>query len=124
MSKQPLRETPEPLTPENVRERLGERLRWLRGERGLSQGELAQRCGVQVAEVSKWERGRRGPSLEGLVKLADGLGVSLPELMQLEDRSPSTEVEHIVGLLRGQPQDVQHLALRLVQVVTTPEGEP
>lgn len=118
MSKQPLSEDPGPLTPENVRERLGARIRWLRGERGLSQGDLAARCGVHVAELSKWERGKRGPSLEGLVKLADGLELTLPELLDVQDRSPSTELERVVGALRDQPEPVQRLARRLVQALT------
>ncbi|MCB9794752.1 MAG: helix-turn-helix transcriptional regulator, partial [Alphaproteobacteria bacterium] len=93
-------------------------IRWLRGERGLSQGDLAARCGVHVAELSKWERGKRGPSLEGLVKLADGLELTLSELLDVQDRSPSTELERVVGALRDQPEPVQRLARRLVQALT------
>ena len=54
---------------------LGERLRRLRVERGLSQRELAV-PGVTYAYISRIEAGSRQPSLKALRKLAAKLGVT------------------------------------------------
>jgi tetratricopeptide (TPR) repeat protein len=56
-------------------ESIGERLRRLRLERGLSQRELAER-GVSYAYISRIEAGARQPSVKALRLLARKLGVS------------------------------------------------
>jgi transcriptional regulator with XRE-family HTH domain len=57
------------------RETIGERLRRLRLERGLSQRELSER-GVSYAYISRIEAGARRPSVKALRLLAKKLGVS------------------------------------------------
>jgi transcriptional regulator with XRE-family HTH domain len=59
---------------------LGQVLREVRGDRGLTQGELARRSGIAAREVRAFERGREAPSLESLGKLLDGLGAGVWEL--------------------------------------------
>src|SRR5437763_16019644 len=56
-------------------ETIGQRLRRLRLERGLSQRELAS-PGVSYAYISRIEGGQRQPSLRAIRKLARALGVS------------------------------------------------
>lgn len=56
-------------------ETIGERLRRLRLERGLSQRELSG-PGVSYAYISRIEAGERRPSVKALRILAAGLGVS------------------------------------------------
>lgn len=56
-------------------ETIGQRLRRLRHERGLSQRELAS-PGVSYAYISRIEAGARWPSVKALRKLATKLGVS------------------------------------------------
>lgn len=46
-------------------------------KQGLTQTELAQRIGMNQADISKLEHGNRNPSLELLKKLANGLGMEL-----------------------------------------------
>jgi transcriptional regulator with XRE-family HTH domain len=59
----------------------GQRLKALRQALGLSQADLAERCGLKLDSVQNWE-GKRGaePRLSALVQLAEGLGVSLDVL--------------------------------------------
>jgi transcriptional regulator with XRE-family HTH domain len=66
--------------------RLGERVRGLRRERGLTLERLAERSGVSRAMISKLERGEKNPTLVVAAKVAEGLGVSLSRLVGLEDR--------------------------------------
>ena len=67
--------------------RLGGRVRALRRERGLTLEVLAGRSGVSRAMISKLERGEKNPTLVVAAKLAEGLGVSLSQLVGVEERS-------------------------------------
>lgn len=49
---------------------MGERLKTLRTEMGLTQTQVAQRIGVNVATISAYESGVRSPSHKTLIKLA------------------------------------------------------
>ena len=62
-------------SPEGRAETIGQRLRRLRLERGLSQRELSER-GVSYAYISRIEAGARRPSVKALRMLARKLGVS------------------------------------------------
>ena len=62
-------------SPEGQAETIGQRLRRLRHERGLSQRELAS-PGVSYAYISRIEAGARRPSVKALRMLARKLGVS------------------------------------------------
>jgi transcriptional regulator with XRE-family HTH domain len=66
--------------------RLGERIRALRRERGLTLEGLAGRSGVSRAMISKLERGEKNPTLVVAAKVAEGLGVSLSQLVGVEER--------------------------------------
>ena len=43
----------------------------------LTQKELAERTGINPADISKLENGTRNPSLKLLKRLADGMGMTL-----------------------------------------------
>lgn len=55
--------------------RLGQRLRALRLEAGLTQAELARRTGIHRPNIARVEAGRHTPSLETLSRLAQAIGV-------------------------------------------------
>ena len=48
-----------------------------RASQNLTQKELAERTGINQADISKLENGTRNPSLNLLKRLADGLGMQL-----------------------------------------------
>jgi len=58
-----------------------QRLRAAREYRGLTQGELAQRTGLQPSAVSHFETGVRKPSFDNLRLLADKLDVTTDYLL-------------------------------------------
>jgi transcriptional regulator with XRE-family HTH domain len=66
--------------------RLGERVRVLRRERGMTLEVLAGRSGVSRAMISKLERGEKNPTLVVAAKVAEGLGVSLSQLVGVEEK--------------------------------------
>ena len=55
----------------------GSFLAQLRREKGMTQKELAERTGIDQADISKLENGTRNPSLKLLKRLADGMGMDL-----------------------------------------------
>ena len=67
-------------------EELGGRVREFRRERGLTLEALAERSGVSRAMISKVERGEKNPTLIVAAKVAEGLGVSLSQLVGIEER--------------------------------------
>jgi transcriptional regulator with XRE-family HTH domain len=71
---------------EVVSGRLGRRVRALRRERGLTLDGLARRSGVSRAMISKLERGEKNPTPVVAAKVAEGLGVSLSQVVGVEER--------------------------------------
>lgn len=61
-----------------------QRLKELRLKKGLTQQQIADEIGVNRGSYSNWEKGKREPSYENLVKLADLLEVSLDSLFGRE----------------------------------------
>lgn len=57
------------------------RLRAAREQRGLNQGELAQRSGLQASAISHFETGTRKPSFDNLRRLADALDITTDYLL-------------------------------------------
>jgi transcriptional regulator with XRE-family HTH domain len=66
--------------------RLGERVRALRRERGLTLEMLAEQSGVSRAMISKLERGEKNPTLVVAAKVAEGLGMNLSRLVGVEEK--------------------------------------
>lgn len=71
-----------------------------RKELGLTQSELAEKLHVTAKAVSRWERGVGFPDIQLLQPLADGLEISLIELMQsrrVTEDIPVAEVNAMVS---------------------------
>ena len=54
--------------------RIGQRIAELRKERGLTQTQLAERCGLQQAHIARIEAGRYSVGLDTLALIAEALG--------------------------------------------------
>lgn len=59
---------------------LGNRIRGLRLDMGLSQEAFADKCGIDRTYMSGIERGVRNPTLVVICAISDGLGMDLSEL--------------------------------------------
>ncbi len=73
-----------PRSPEHAA--LGEAVRRLRLEAGMSQEELAEAAATDLTQVGGVERGVRNPSYTTLLRLATALETSVGELASLADR--------------------------------------
>lgn len=67
-------------------ERLGSRVKELRRERGLTLEALAGRSGISRAMISKIERGEKNPTLVVAAKIAEGFGLTLSQVVGMEER--------------------------------------
>ena len=64
---------------------VAQRLAKLRRKRGYSQESLAHELGLSRQAVSKWERAESSPDTENLIALAKLYGVSLDELLRVDE---------------------------------------
>lgn len=62
---------------QNGNKTIGESIKDLRIARGLSIKDLADQAGVTPAAVSRWESGKRVPTVENYNKLITALGAEL-----------------------------------------------
>ena len=69
---------------------LGKKIAEARRHSGLTQNALASRVGVTAQAVSKWEQGRSCPDIAILDEIADALGISLIELLGMDERIESS----------------------------------
>ena len=71
---------------------IGDRLRALREERNMSQGDIEKRTGLLRCYLSRVENGHTVPAIETLEKLARALELPLYQLLYDGDQPPRSEV--------------------------------
>jgi len=81
-----------------MKKTLGMMIADLRKKNGMTQLELAEKMGVTDKAVSKWERDLSCPDINSLPTLAEILGVSVDELMQIkmDSNAPKKSITEIV----------------------------
>lgn len=71
---------------------IGERIRKLRKEKGLTQEAISSVLGVSRQAIAKWESDQSSPSTENLIKLANLFDISLEDLVDLKEyQTPALE---------------------------------
>lgn len=94
---------------------LGNRIRQARIEKGMSQLDLAEACGISVPYVSDIERGKKCFSVDILLRVAMALQVSTDWLLRLDN--PQTDYAYhaeAAELLADCTQDEAALLLDLM----------
>ena len=66
--------------------KIGNRIRELRTQTGLSQEKFAQKIGMDRTYYASVEAGTRNISLQNIKKIADGFNVSISELFTLTEK--------------------------------------
>lgn len=67
---------------------IGKRIKELREQKGLTQGELAELIGNDGNTISRWERNKIGVGNKYIVKLAQALDAPVSYLMEMETDDP------------------------------------
>lgn len=83
---------------------IGNKIRELRIQRGLTQAELGQKVGVSMQAVSKWERGGT-PDIEVLLSIAQYFNVTMDELLGRCVRDPNNLENQIYDTLQQAPEE-------------------
>jgi len=65
-----------------MKERLAKQMKRLRGQRGLTQAQLAKKAGLSWGYLARMEIGMHDPSLSTVQRLAKALKVSVAELVR------------------------------------------
>ncbi|EHF4930887.1 TPA: helix-turn-helix transcriptional regulator [Enterobacter hormaechei subsp. xiangfangensis] len=68
----------------SIKKVLGNRIRALRNEMGLSQEAFADKCGIDRTYMSGIERGVRNPTLVVICAISDGLEMDLSQLFMFD----------------------------------------
>ena len=66
---------------QEIRKRVGHRIKLYRVDRNLDQGDLAARIGMKQSQLSEIERGIRSLKVEQLVEIAEALDCTSAELL-------------------------------------------
>ncbi|WP_302779279.1 helix-turn-helix domain-containing protein [Anaerotruncus colihominis] len=61
---------------------VGENIKRLRKERGLTQKQLGEKCGINEANLRKYEADKQNPKIETIERIAQALGVRLREIKE------------------------------------------
>jgi len=98
----------------HVRKFLGERLRALRKERGLSQERLGHRSKLSGKFIGEVERGEKSISIDSLYHVSVALEIPLRELTDVrsserQKQAPSAEAQKVFALIAGRrrPGDIR-----------------
>ena len=91
---------------------LGERIAALRRRAGLSQAELAQRLQISASAMGMYEQGRREPSVDTLVAMAEEFQVSMDFLLTGRIRTAQEDEAMAQMLLNSMLSADQRLARR------------
>lgn len=73
--------------PVELQEATGARIATIRQQLGLSQDRLAREIDAKRAALSMWERGKRAPDVDAMIRLADRAGASLDWIYGREGKS-------------------------------------
>ncbi|NOU96214.1 helix-turn-helix domain-containing protein [Paenibacillus sp. LMG 31456] len=102
-----------------ILKKVGQRLRELRKQKGLTQEELAERCGFHYTYIGGVERAEKNISLINLQKLCDGLQVQVQEVFNYEfsiNLKQLSSREKILREIYGQLLELKAADLKKVSV--------
>ena len=89
----------------HIRKFIGQRLRALRKERGLTQDHLGELSGLSGKFIGEVERGQKSISIDSLYAVAVALRTPLPSLVDVrvgdQTPAPSEDLERIYALMAG-----------------------
>lgn len=63
----------------------GSKIKEIRQQKGLTQKQLSEKCGMYESQIRKYENGNANPKLETLKKIADALEVPLDDLLGYDE---------------------------------------
>lgn len=99
---------------------IGEKIRYYRKERKLSQEELAFKAAVHNTYIGQLERGEKNVTVEILAKICAAMDLSLADFFQSRNTTRQTlsiELEQIITLLEHRSKKDQQKILAIIETM-------
>ncbi len=97
---------------------VGLRIKELRKRQGLSQEGLAEKVDTSANYLSRMERGTENPTLDMLIKIADGLRVEMWELFDFGHERGAGELKEMLKRFGNElPEEKLRLAVKIIRSV-------
>ena len=101
---------------------MGNRIRALRKDNGLTMKQLGKKIGLAESTISQYETGKRNPDNETLLKLGEIFGVTVGYILGSEEKEIApgeqalTEGEKtLLELFRKIPSEQQEMVLQMIR---------
>jgi transcriptional regulator with XRE-family HTH domain len=108
----------------DILKKIGDRIRLIRKEKGLSQEKLAELANIHTNFLGGIERGERNTTVESLVKVTSALGITMEELFRYaEPMNEEDDLQKTIDLLLERPSEDHALAFGLLRSVFEWEKE-
>jgi len=99
---------------------IGNRIRNIRKEQGLSQEELAHRANIHPSHMGQLERGEKSPTIDSLEKIVQALNINFEALFNnskvTENNEPRDVINMIVHKLEGRDIKEQEVAYKVLKL--------
>jgi len=104
---------------EKVTKLLGNRIRYLRNLRRLTQEQLGEKANLNYKYLGAIERGEKNPATDNLSKIAAALDVKLYELFIFENESDNTKLlrDKIDELLKSAGKKEFDMICRVIEAI-------
>ncbi|XJZ27514.1 helix-turn-helix domain-containing protein [Bacillota bacterium Lsc_1132] len=99
---------------------IGERIRNIRKEKGLSQEKLADIANLHTTYIGQLERGEKNATLESIEKVANALEISLEDLFRSIRPNPDSQeytLTQIITRLQTRSIEDQKIILKLLDLL-------
>lgn len=90
---------------------IGARIREIREQRGLSQTDLGDLCGLKPNRISNYETGLRVPPLAAIIALCRGLGCSADDLLGI---APKDDEKDYIEKFRRLDEKAKHIVRAVI----------
>lgn len=103
---------------------VGQKIRQLRKERGLTQAELAKRIGVQQSDLCRMEIGEYRVSLDTMFRILGVFRIDVAEFFQnrIERKDATRETQEILRLLEGMDDSSRGEVLEFARFKAVPRN--
>jgi transcriptional regulator with XRE-family HTH domain len=104
----------------NGSEKIGNLLKKLRSEKGLTQEQLAEILNVSNRTVSRWETGSNMPDISLLVEIADFYDISIPEIINGERKSEkmNEEVKEVAKTMSDYARAEKEAIVKNIRIIS------
>ncbi len=102
---------------ERIRILFGLKVRQFRQDKGWSQAELSKRCGLSVSYLNEIEKGKKYPKANKMVLLADALGKSFEQLVNLKSTKELALVQEVLNAPIWEELPLETFGLELGKII-------